>query len=455
MRGSTYKRCSCAVERDARGNRKACKKAHGSWVFVADLGISNDGRRLQVKRGGFATKVAAEEALSEFIDQDNKGMSVHDGQQTVAVFLDRWIASRLEAQELGHAAIRATTALAYQQHIRDHLKPSLGHLRLKDLRLGHVQDMINALGRPNDAGRKRSPATVRRVHATLRSALKAALRQRLIAYNPAVGVELPSESTPKVRPWEPAEVGAFLDLAASDELGSLFEVAALTGLRRGELCGLRWIDVDLERQHLTVRQQAVQVGLTRHIGKPKTASGEDRVVALAPQLVGALIAHQLRQEADRQLASTAWQNHEGLVFTRADGSPWMPNVVSDHFRNMIAKAGLRRIRFHDLRHGTASLALANGVDMAVVSKMLGHSTVSFTTDRYTHLLQGVGSHAAAAIADGVPRKIIRACDQFVTTLASDTSSVDDVGGIVAGQSATNGGAGGARTHDPRIMSPML
>ena len=140
--------------------------------------------------------------------------------------------------------------------------------------------------------------------------------------------------------------------------------------------------------------------------KPKTSSGEDRVVALGPGLIGVLMAHRERQDADRVAADGAWQD-TGLVFTRADGSGWAPDTVSYWFQKLAKEAGLRRVRFHDLRHGTASLALANGVDMAVVSKMLGHSTLAFTVDRYTHLLEGTGRRAAIAVETGRPRGLLR------------------------------------------------
>ena len=144
-------------------------------------------------------------------------------------------------------------------------------------------------------------------------------------------------------------------------------------------------------------------------------------MALGPGLIGVLMAHRERQDADRVAADGAWQD-TGLVFTRADGSGWAPDTVSYWFQKLAKEAGLRRVRFHDLRHGTASLALANGVDMAVVSKMLGHSTLAFTVDRYTHLLEGTGRRAAIAVETGVPRAAQRSCDQSVTNTASDEIS---------------------------------
>lgn len=130
--------------------------------------------------------------------------------------------------------------------------------------------------------------------------------------------------------------------------------------------------------------------------------GEDRVVDLDSRTVGALLAHQSRQDADGDAAASAWR-HTGLVFTRSDGSPWHPEIVTKRFRELAAAAGLGGVRLHDLRHGQASLMLAAGVPMATVSKRLGHSSIAITADTYSHLLEGVGLAAAQAAADLVPR----------------------------------------------------
>jgi integrase len=189
----------------------------------------------------------------------------------------------------------------------------------------------------------------------------------------------------------------------SHRLGAVFEVMALTGLRRGEALGLRWDDVDLSRAMLTVRQQLVQVGRQREYGPPKTASGEHRVVELDDVAVGALIGLRLRQDQERLEWGEAY-NDLDLVFAREDGSAILPDTVSKTFRRLAVEAGLRPIRLHDLRHGQASLMLAAGVPMPIVSKRLGHSTLTITSDTYLHLLEGVGRDAAQRAANLVPRQ---------------------------------------------------
>ncbi len=268
MKGSVYKRCKCPVERDAKGRRKACKKAHGSWVFVADLGIDPaTGKRRQVRKSGFRTSDDAREELNKHLNAVATGQVAHDDRLTVADYLRQWITTKEVA------GLRPTTVRSYRQHIDSYLIPNLGCLRLGDLRTTHVEKMLHDIAQPPakpKAGekigkgqrrnpKKISPATVRRVHATLRSALTSAKRKHLVGHNAAENLELPRAPRPKVVPWEPEELGRFLDHAATDRLGALFEVMAMTGLRRGEAAGLRWDDVDLTKGVITVRQQLVEV----------------------------------------------------------------------------------------------------------------------------------------------------------------------------------------------------
>jgi integrase len=459
MRGSIRKRCPCPVTYSATGRRLACKKDHGSWYYVVDLGRGPDGKRRQERRGGYRTRDEAEEAMAAVIKTVGEGTHAHDGRLTVGEFLDHWLADKVAA------GLRPTTERSYRQHIRDHLKPQLGHLRLRDLRPNHVAALLRtvAQGKPGKPGP--GPASVRRVHATLRSALSSAQRQQLVAFNAAANLDLPAAARPKVRPWEPAELGRFLDSLGGDRLAALFELIAATGLRRGEACGLRWSDVDLERGVLVVRQQLVQVSVPDErapkcpscgevhkghaFGLPKTSSGEARAVELDGGTVGVLLAHRLTQDPERQEWGIDYVDH-GLVFAREDGNPLPLDHVTKRFRELCEAAGLRPIRLHDLRHGAASLMLAAGVDLALVSKRLGHSSVSITSDIYSHLLEGVGREAAERAAALVPRN---RRDQEVTNPASvpgEDGSPDGEKPQVRG-----GAPRGNRTPNPLIKSQLL
>jgi integrase len=408
MKGSVYKRCQCPVQRNAKGERLACKIKHGSWTYIADAGHDPaTGRRRQLRGSGFATKGEAEAALAELVDSVGKGTTAHDGRQTFKAYLEGWI---IEKERNG---LRPTTARGYRAHIDDLIVPMIGNVRLRDVRPTHIELVLREAAKATEK-RKMGPASIRRLHATMRSALATAKTLRLISFNPAVDVELPSTKKFRVHPWEPAELGAFLDHAASDDFGSLFEVIAATGLRRGEAVGLRWDDVDLEVGKLVVRQQLVAITTksecpycgAQHrgvvFGRPKTASGEDRVVELDGGVLGVLLAHRLRQDAERATWGDAYSDH-GLVFARQDGTPIVPDRVTKRFVELTAEAKLRPVRLHDLRHGQASLMLAAGIEMSVISKRLGHSTIALTNDTYSHLLEGVGRDAAERAAALIPR----------------------------------------------------
>jgi integrase len=421
--GFTFKRCSCPPVAGANGRPLACKRKHGSWFFAAES-RTPDGKRRQVRRGGFATQGDAQLALTAFAEARNTGQLTDDRNQTVSEFVYDWLAKKIAN------GLRPTTARGYRQHIDTYIAPVIGTLRLRDVRPPHVEDVLTFAARPKEKGKTPGPATVRRVHATMRSVFASAKRQRYIPDNPAVDVDLPKAARPTVRPWEAVELGRFLDHAAGDRLGPLYEVAAFTGLRRGELLGLRWQDVDLDRSRLTVRQQIVQLGHETHIGPVKTSSGQDRVVDLDATTVGALLSHRLRQEQQRATWAEAWVD-SGHVFTKENGSTLHPETVTKRFRELSDAAGLRPVRLHDLRHGQASLMLAAGVPMAVVSKRLGHSSIAITSDTYSHLLEGVGLQAATAAAELVPRGDRRTQNEPNSIV--QTSELEDEPDIAAGQ----------------------
>ncbi len=395
------KRCSCPPAYDD-GHRVPCPRGrearHGSWTFVADLGTGPDGRRRQVRRGGFATKAEAARELTRLKRERDAGTYTDARGITVGSYLSGWLARKVAAQEL-----RPTTARSYRQHLDGYLVPHLGRLPLGDLRVGHVDQMLDGIRKANATStRTVGPATQRRIVATLQSALSDAVSDRLISWNPASHAKIAKAGRPKVAPWSAAEVTMFLDAVAGERDGALWHVAIFTGMRRGELCGLRWSDVELDAARLAVKEQATQVGHLVYYGVPKTASGDHRAIALDAVTVAVLRAHRAGQAAENLAWGPAYVD-SGRVFTREDGSATHPETVTRRFRALVARAGLRPVRLHDLRHGYASLAMAAGVPLPIVSKLLGHSSVAITSDTYSHLLEGVGAAAAEQVAGLVRR----------------------------------------------------
>ncbi|GLX53813.1 hypothetical protein Shyhy01_67620 [Streptomyces hygroscopicus subsp. hygroscopicus] len=265
------------------------------------------------------------------------------------------------------------------------------------------------------------PATRQRIKATLRAALNDAIGQQILTFNPAAHVELDPVRKPKalvwtdarvakweqtgekpspVMVWTPKQTGAFLDFVVEDRLYAMWHLIAFRGLRRGEACAQPWSETNLDDHSLTVSAQLVQDGWEVETSAPKTDSGF-RVVALDDDTVSVLKRHREQQDADREEWGTAWVD-TGMVFTQEDGSWLHPGKVTDLFERLVAASGLPPIRLHDLRHGAATLMLAAGIDVKIVSDTLGHSDTRITRDIYQSVLPQVGKNAAEATAKLVP-----------------------------------------------------
>lgn len=274
-------------------------RCRGNWEYVIDAGRDNRGRRRQLTRGGFSTR---SEARSVLMVGSTHDVDAH--RLTVDAYLRQWMDSK--------RALRPSTRKSYQEHIDLYLGPHLGQLRLQNLSARNIDAMISAIMR--DDAKRLSSTTVRRIHATLRSALNAAVRRQLMSLNPALQVELPRQDKRTVEVWTPGELKQFLAFIQSDRLYALYHLVALTGLRRGEVLGLRWVDVDLERRLLSVNQQIVQVGRAAYVGPPKTSTGR-RVVPLDTGTAGLLQRQYREQQREREL----WGGRRGR--TRDSFSP--------------------------------------------------------------------------------------------------------------------------------------
>lgn len=357
--GTVYQRHLKTCPQNEGGGRPA-HRCRGPWAIVVDGPRSLDGKRRQVTRSGFASKAAALAALNEERDRLH-GSDPGAGRVKVADYLASWL--------VGKRNLRPSSEALYRGHIDHHFVPALGHLRLGELRAEHVDHFQHQLL----AEQRVAAATVRRIHATLRAALNSAVRRRLISYNSALQVELPAERrTPSVV-WTPEQVGHFRDAVQTDRLAALWHLVVMTGLRRGEAVGLQWMDVESSGGVMRVRQQAVEVAGIVYLSEPKTRSGV-RSVPLDAGTVTALRGHKAGQAAERLRAGATWQD-TSFVFTDKLGRMLRPEGVSRAFRQAAGKACLPPIRLHDLRHTSASLALAAGVPLKVVSDRLGHSTI--------------------------------------------------------------------------------
>ena len=334
------------------------------------------------------TRVAVAEKLSKAIAARSSGFVSDVGNLTVGEYLDRWLADSLRG------TVRASTCERHEINVRVHINPSLGNVRLKGLTPAHVRGLHRE---KLDSGL--ASATVRKIHSTLHKALSQAVSDGLIPRN-AADVKAPRPAPEEMRPLSEGEACTFLDVAraSGDRFEPLYVLAITTGLRRGELLGLRWEDVDLERGTLRVGRSLVREEGRHTVGETKTRRGR-RQVNLTPRTVNALKAHRKRQLEERMRLAETYKDR-GLVFSTSVGTPVNPeNLVNRSFKPLLKKAGLPEIRFHNLRHTCATLLLSRGVHPKLVQELLGHATIAMTLDIYSHYLPSMGDQAAEAMGN--------------------------------------------------------
>jgi integrase len=329
------------------------------------------------------TKKAAEAAAAELIASIESGGfgEAEAAKLTVAQYLTRWLDS------IGQS-VRPSTQRRYSDLVRQHIEPVIGRVQLAKLTPLDVQRLYaNRL----DAGL--SPTSVELLHNILHKALKQAMRWGLLTRNVTEAVDAPRRVLPEYVTWNEAQVAAFLAVAEADDLAALWRLALLTGMRRGEILGLKWADLDLARGTLSVKRTLSRGPQGSYdFGQPKTASGR-RQIALPRSVVDSLKRHRVHQNEERLAAGPAYTDN-GLVFTDAIGVPVHPNTLRHRFLRLIAQAGVPVLRFHDLRHTSATLMLANGEHPKIVQERLGHANISMTLDRYSHVSPDMQRQAA-------------------------------------------------------------
>jgi integrase len=466
-----FKRCGCRTGggpcprlRRPNGTWSA---GHGAWHYRLELPPDAGGRRRQLRRGGYRShhealaardhaqallRIAGDEPAAaaevagllqavryrrplpaiDTVRRRLEGRRGLGGSTTVGVYLERWLAAR---------PVDENTRRTYASHLHAHLVPHLGHLTLDRLRPEHIRTMFAAIEASNEQVRaaRRStnlaareavrgrritgPATCHQIRAVLRAALNDAVADGLILTNPAALVKLrparparplvwtepwvdrwwdTGEVPGPVMVWTPEQTGEFLDHAAAHdpELYPLFHLIAHRGLRRGEAVGLRDADTQLDRAEIAITQQITVSGRVVQWKPPKSEAG-NRTVALDGATVAVLRGCRARRPSNSE---------GGLFFVRPDGEAWHPDSVSRRFRRLVADAGLPPVRLHALRHGTATLALAAGVDLKVVQATLGHSTIALTANTYTTVLPQLAHTAAETVASAIPRRSTQLLD---------------------------------------------
>jgi integrase len=361
------------------------------WRIVYDLPPGDDGKRRRTTRRGFTSEAEAHRALRLVLGAVDEGTHVDPSTVTVAGYLRAWIEG---------AQVRPTTLSRYRQSIERHLAPHVGGIRLQALTVEDLDRCYATLVRQGRVdGGPLAPKTVRNAHGVLRTALRDAVQRGYLARNVAEHARLPRVERREMVTWTTGQLRAFLEHVADDRFAAMWMLYATTGMRRGEVLGLRWHDVDLEVGQLTVRHVLTVVEGRPVVTEPKTKKGR-RTIALDGATVAALRRHRVRQLEERVAADVAWHD-VAYVFTWQDGRPLHPQMPTKWIRKHATTVGLPPLTVHGLRHTWASLALAAGVPAKVVSERLGHANISITMDVYTHALPAMDREAADRVAGAI------------------------------------------------------
>ncbi len=343
--------------------------------------------------GGFATRAEAKKARDAARHAVNRGTYVAPQDLTVEQWLSTWI----EAHAVG---LKPSTAESYRRNIQRYLVPRLGKERVQELSPSRLSLLFRELHEHGGLnGRSLSPRTVEFARAVLRKALDDAVMDRIIEVNPVIGTKRPKTVKPHHSVWTPGQLRRFLECTQAGRLGPLWSLAAGTGMRRGELLALRWIEVDLETGVIVVERSVTQVGKTLHY--VTTKNHERREVPLDPRTLAVLRTWRSQQAEERLEHGEDYQDTEGLVFTWPEGRPLLGDYVTKQFMKTLTTVDVPRITLHEVRHTHASILLREGVPVHVVSNRLGHKDASVTLNTYAHHIPEDSSRTLLAFSRAV------------------------------------------------------
>lgn len=344
----------------------------GRWAGSVHIGYE-DGRRVRKHVMGHS-RAEVKEKMDALMRAHQEKRPIPSQREKVGPFLRRWL------DEVARPTLRASTYDSYDDILRGHLIPGLGRIALAKLSPADIQTFLNA-----KLASGLSPRRVQYIHAVLRRALVTAERWGMVSRNVAKLVDPPRVPHHEIAPLTPKQAKCLIEAASDDRHRALYTTALGTGLRQGELLGLRWEDVDLDTGRLRVRHTLANVDGTLTLLEPKTERSR-RTISLPAVVAAALRAHRTRQRMDRLVAGSRWVD-SGHVFTTMVGRPIHAATVTRAFQAALERAGLPHARFHDLRHAAATFLLAQGMTLEDVKQLLGHSSITLTSNTYGHVLE--------------------------------------------------------------------
>lgn len=356
------------------------RKRGSKWCFVIELGRDpQTGKRRQKWVSGFNTKKEAQKAMHEMLVKVAKNEYIEPSKMTFGELVDVWL------EQYVHNKCRPRTINTYMGTVRRYIKPYLGKLSINQIKPIHIQQFLNELLRTLQ------PSTVQIIRSVCKNIFQWAVDMQLVESNPVDRVKPPKTAPREMKYWNEEQVRRFLEAAKDHRYYPVYYLAIFTGMRKGEILGLKWEDIDFEAGRISVKRNLQRIdghGLILQEA-PKTERSR-RVVDISDSVVEVLKQHKRRQAEELLLLGI----RSDMVFTTTKGKWVDPSWIKNTFHVIAKKAGNPRIRFHDLRHTHATLMLKAGVHPKVVSERLGHSTITITLDTYSHVIPSIQKDAA-------------------------------------------------------------
>ena len=367
----------------ANGSGTIRKRADGRWEGKYTLGYDPKTGKLIRKSVYGKTQKEVRLALSKIVSEMDSGTYAEPSKMKVSQWLDEWLASYT-------MNIKPATRSAYEEHIRVHIKPSLGDIPLKQLSTRDIQQLYTNLLKE----RELSPKTVRNIHGVLHRTLEQAKLLGYIRVNPADAAVTPRMEKKQVETLDAEDIGKFLAAIHGTKYEYPLFVAVFTGLRQGELLGLTWDCVDFEHGLLLINKQHNRVKGDTEFRFASLKNDKARVLTVADEVIDVLKLQKQRQESWAAALGNGWENPDNLVFTTEFGRYINNKILYQNFKRIAKKLGKPDLRFHDLRHTYAVNSLRAGDDIKTVQENLGHATASFTLSTYAHATPGMKRESA-------------------------------------------------------------
>jgi len=351
-------------------------KRGDSWTVRIFLGRDTKGKRKYFNKTIKGNKKDAQKYLTAKLREKDLGVFIEPASIALNEYLDKWL------EEIAKPRLRESTFTSYKAILENYVKPKLGSKRLSDIQAYEVQKLYSDMKK-----RGLSSRTIRYTHVVLSSAMKQAIRWKMIMQNPCELCELPRLEKNEMKHLSPEETSKFLQAAKESKYFVLFLLVIESGMRPEEYLSLQWKDIDFEQKALSVRRAIVwkRKGGGFTFTEPKTKKSR-RSIPISTSVINALKTHRRKQLEERLKLGADYQNLD-LVFTSEIGTPIQPkNLIDRHFKPLLKKAEVPDIRLYDLRHTTATLLLSAGENPKVVSERLGHASIVLTLDTYSHVL---------------------------------------------------------------------